>query len=60
MADDDLSEKLTLSEMLKSCCGIVEGKRAIDDRPHVMLFHDAAHVLEIPSTVDGPDCAILD
>jgi len=57
MADD---EKLTLGEMLKSCCGIVEGKRAIDDRPHVMLFHDAAHVLEIPSTADGPDCAILD
>jgi hypothetical protein len=26
MADDDLSEKLTLSEMLQSCCGIVEGK----------------------------------
>jgi hypothetical protein len=47
MTDDDLSEKLTVSKMVQSCCGIVEGKHAIDDRPHAMLFHCAAHVLEI-------------
>jgi hypothetical protein len=52
MTDDDLSEKLTIGEMTPSCGGIVEGKHTIDDRPDAMLFHYAAHVLEIASTAD--------
>src|ERR1700688_2127958 len=52
MTDDDLSEKLTVGEMAQSCCGIVEGKHTIDDRPDAMLLHYAAHVLEIAAAAD--------
>src|SRR6202011_5163647 len=52
MADDDLSEKLTVGEMAPSCGGIVEGKHAIDDRPDAMLFHYATHVFEIAAAAD--------
>ena len=52
MTDDDLSEKLTVGEMAPSCGGVVEGKHAIYDRPHAMLFHFATHVLEIAAAAD--------
>src|ERR1700726_305530 len=52
MTDDDLSEKLTFSEMPPSSCGIIEGKHTIDDRPDAMQLHYATHVLEIAAAAD--------
>jgi hypothetical protein len=41
MTDDELSEKLTVSEMAQSRYGVIEGKHTIDDRPNAMQLHYA-------------------